>query len=139
MDELIAAYQATDYRVRLARGGYASISIDRPLPAELVSLVGDHAWGFITAWNPASQPHSRQSNRQAQQRLLRALRGGPGTVAVHAAMGVGGDGRWREPSLFVVGPDVRQLDPLALRFGQNAYLHGRGDGLARLRWMRERL
>jgi Protein of unknown function (DUF3293) len=139
MDELIAAYQATDYRVRLARGGWVSIRIDKPLPLDLLPLVGDNDWGFITAWNPQSQPAPRQSNRHAQHMLLAALRGYPSTVAVRAAIGVGGDGQWREPSLFVVGPDSDQLDPLARRFGQNAYLHGYGAGPAMLRWLWERL
>ena len=138
MDELIAAYQATDYRVRLARGGYTSISVDNPLPADLQPLVGDRAWGFITAWNPKSQPLPRQQNRVAQRGLLSALRECPGTVSLLPAIGVGGEGAWREPSLLVVGPPLDQLDPLALRFGQNAYLHGRGAGPAMLRWLRQR-
>ena len=29
---LIAAYRSTDYRVRLAQGGFASIHVDAPLP-----------------------------------------------------------------------------------------------------------
>ena len=38
MDErLLAAYLATDYRVRLARGGWASIRIGAPLPAALAT------------------------------------------------------------------------------------------------------
>ncbi len=136
MDELLGAYQTTDYRVRLARGGYASIRVDRPLPSGLLSLVGSKHWGFITAWNPESQPLARQANRRAQRMLLRALRERPGT-SVHAAMGVSADSKWKEPSLFVVGPGIQQLDPLARRFRQNAYLHGQGEGLAALRWMTE--
>jgi hypothetical protein len=139
MDELLAAYQATNYRVRLARGGYATIKVDRPLPVDLLPLVGAHSWGFITAWNPLSQPISRQLNRQPQRLLLRALRECPGTAAIYAALGVGSEGPWKEPSLFVVGPEIGQLDPLAQCFGQNAYVHGRGDGPAFLRWTREQL
>jgi len=139
MDDLIAAYQATDYRVRLARGGWASVRINRPLPVDLLPLVDDHDWGLITAWNPQSQLVPRQRNRRAQHRLLRALRSCPGMVAVHAAIGVGSGGSWREPSLFVVGPDIGQLDPVARRFGQNGYLHGRGHGIATLRLPWERL
>lgn len=139
MDELIAAYQATDYRVRLARGGHASIRLDQPLPAELLHLVGNHHWGFITAWNPKSQPTARQQNRLAQQRLLRALRDCPSTVSLWPAIGVGDEGWWREPSLFVVGPQLDQLDPLARRFGQHAYVHGHSTGPAMLRCLWERL
>ena len=128
MDErLLAAYLATDYRVRLARGGWASIRIDAPLPAALAALTGARPWGFLTAWNPGSSPCPRQHNRQAQRALLAALRELPGTAAIRAGIGVGPDidGSWREASLFVTGPAVPALDALARRFGQNAYVHGR--------------
>ncbi len=55
-------------------------------------------------------------------------------IAVHAAIGVGGDG-WKEPSLFVIGPAPDLLDRLAQRFGQNAYVHGHGPAAAQLRLM----
>jgi hypothetical protein len=133
MDEaLLAAYRATDYRVRLASGGWASIRIDAPLPDALHDLVGHHHWGFITAWNPHSQPKVLLQNRLAQRRLLQHLKQHPDVRAVRAAVGVGGDG-WHERSLLVVGPTTSDLDALGGAFGQNAYVHGDGWGLARLR------
>lgn len=135
MDEsLLAAYLATEYRVRLGCGGWATIQIDRPLPAPLADWVGDHNWGFITAWNPHSQSHDRAENRRAQRELFSALRELAGVIAVHAAIGVGSHG-WKEPSLFVIGPDPDVFDHLAQRFEQNAYLHGRGRAPAQLRLM----
>jgi hypothetical protein len=131
-DALLAAYRATDYRVRLGCGGWASIQIDHPPPASLSDGVGDHHWGFITAWNPYSRSHGREVNRRAQRNLLRALREQTATVALHAAIGVGSDG-WKEPSLFVIGPGPALLDHLAQRFEQNAYVYGRGLAPARLR------
>lgn len=122
MDErLLAAYLATDYRVRLARGGWASIRVGAPLPAALAALTGERPWGFLTAWNPASSPLPRQQNRQAQRALLAALRELPGTVEIRAGVGI--DAGWREASLFVIGPGVAALDALARRFGQHAYVH----------------
>ncbi|HUA80147.1 MAG TPA: DUF3293 domain-containing protein, partial [Dyella sp.] len=62
---LIAAYRATDYRVRLPHGGWASIRADAPVPSSLVVWVGSHSWAFITAWNPFSQIRPRQQNHAA--------------------------------------------------------------------------
>lgn len=134
-DVLLAAYRASAYRVRLAGGGWATIRIDAPLPEALTPHVGRHPWAFITAWNPCSQPLPRSINRRSQHALLEALRALAATVAVRPGCGVGVDG-WHEPSLFVVGPDPGEMDMLAHRYGQNAYVHGHGDQPARLRRLR---
>ncbi len=134
MDEgLLAAFRATLYRVRLSSGKRADIRIDQPLPATLRPLVGDSAWGFITAWNPRAQLRPRSENRQAQHQLLLALQRHPTCRLVRAGVGMASDGRWQEPSLFVVGPETDVLDRLALTFCQHGYVHGLGDGVARLR------
>jgi hypothetical protein len=134
MDEaLLAAYRATDYRVRLARGGWVTIHIDQPLPAELRDLARNLPWGFITAWHPYSKTAPRQHNRIAQRALLAALRALPETAVVRAGMGASQDSPWKEASLWVVGPGVPALDALAHRFGQTGYVHGEGTAPARLR------
>jgi hypothetical protein len=136
MDEaLLAAYRATAYRVRLARGGWAAIHVDEPPPAALLALIGERPWGFVTAWNPYSQPAPRADNRRAQRGLLAALRAMPETAAVFPACGVG-PGGWREPSLFVLGPGTTALDTLAHRYEQNAYVHGYSAAPAQLRLLR---
>jgi len=136
MDEaLLAAYRATDYRVRLARGGWAAIRIDQPLPAELQHLAGNQPWSFITAWNPRSRPTPLAQNKAALTALLTLLRALPETIAICPGRGVGSDGRWKEPSLWVVGPDLPSLDPLARHFRQFGYVHGQGTAPARLRLM----
>lgn len=132
-DALLAAYQATDYRVRLARGGCAAIRIGQPLPPPLRTIAGDHHWGFITAWNPRSQPTPRPQDRAALRALLTALRALPQTLAIRPGRGVSRDGRWMEPSLWVVGPETAPLDALALRFGQFGYVRGQGAAPAELR------
>ena len=134
-DTLLAAYRATAYRVRLASGGWATIRIGEPLPATLVPLAGDRRWAFITAWNPFSKPVARSINRHAQRNLLDSLHMLAATVTVRPGCGVGPEG-WREPSLFVIGPDIASLDTLAHRYEQNAYVHGRGDQPAQLRLLR---
>jgi hypothetical protein len=134
MDEaLLAAYRATDYRVRLARGGWVAIQIDQPLPEELRDLAQGLPWGFITAWHPSSKLAPRPHNRIAQRALLAALRALPETVVVRAGLGASREGPWKEASLWVVGPGLPQLDALAHRFGQAGYVHGEGATPARLR------
>ena len=128
---LIDAYRHTDYRVRLAQGGWASIRVDAPVPEPLRTVIGPHGWAFITAWNPFSQIRLRQQNHAAQQALLAALRHLATTLAIRPAIGVGQD--WQEPSFFVVGPTIAETDALAQQFQQNAYVHGLAEGYARLR------
>lgn len=133
MDEaLLDTYRRADYRVRLGRGGWASIRVGERLPSPLAATVAAQAWGFITAWHPFSTPAPHDQNRRAQRRLLHALRSLPTTCVICAGLGAGIDG-WREPSLFVVGPRADVLDALAVHFGQNAYLHGLAGEPARLR------
>ena len=134
-DALLAAYRATAYRVRLTDGGWATIRVDEALPSALASLAGPSPWAFITAWNPHSRPLPRTTNRRAQRALLEELRHLPAMVAMRPGSGVGPDG-WREPGLFVVGPDPARLDSLARRYEQNAYVHGQDSFPARLRLLR---
>ncbi|WP_266158579.1 DUF3293 domain-containing protein [Dyella silvatica] len=133
MDEtLLAAYRATDYRVRLVQGGWASIRIEQPLPAALHVLIGAQHWGFVTAWHPRSQQLPRLPNRLAQRQLLADLGALTEAIRIRPALGVGIHG-WREPSLLVIGPTPEALDTLARHYRQNAYVYGLGRDLARLR------
>jgi hypothetical protein len=128
---LISLYRTTDYRVRLLQGGWASIRIDKALPAALQALTGGRGWAFITAWNPQSLRLPRSLNHTAQIALLGALRGLRRTLYIRPGLGAGSD--WREPSFFVIGPELEEIDGLAQQFQQNAYVHGLGAGAARLR------
>lgn len=134
MDEaLLAAYRATDYRVRPARGGVAVIRIGEALPMQLQMLAQDRPWGFITAWNPRSAMLPRAQNRLAQRALLALVQTSAETAAVRPGVGVAGNRQWREPSLWVVGLGTATLDALGSRFGQWAYVHGQGRSFAQLR------
>jgi hypothetical protein len=135
-NSLIDVYRSTDYRVRLTRGGWVSIQVDAALPASLHPLIGERSWAFITAWNPGSQAQPHAQNRVAQQALLVALRRLPRTTCIRPGVGVGD--AWREASLFVVGPNLADIDELAQQFQQNAYVHGLGHGYARLRLSSDR-
>jgi hypothetical protein len=132
-EDFAAAYAATDYRVRLPRGGWWAIRIGKPLPSTLDERIDMRPWGFITAWNPHGLQRDRHANRIAQRQLVIQLKASPSTVAILPAIGVGSE--WREPSLFVIGPGALWLDSLARLYEQLAWVHGDGNGLARLRWV----
>jgi hypothetical protein len=135
-NSLINVYRTADYRVRLTQGGWVSIHVDDALPTPLHTLIGERSWAFITAWNPGSQVQPRTQNHAAQQALLGALRQLPRTAYICPGVGVGE--AWREASLFVVGPNLADIDELAQQFQQNAYVHGLGLGYARLRLSSDR-
>ena len=130
---LLAAYRASAYRVRLRQGGVATIRIDQALPASLQTLVGESPWSFITAWNPRSRPLPRKINRARQRALISELQARGDVLAIRAGAGVG-DG-WREPSLFVVGPDQPAMATMARKYEQHAFLHGNRLGPAHLCWV----
>jgi hypothetical protein len=64
------------------------------------------------------------------------LRQLPQTACIRPGLGIGEV--WREASLFVVGPNLSDIDLLAQQFQQNAYVHGLGQGYARLRLSSDR-
>ena len=128
--QLLDAYRRSEYRVRLARGGAAVIRVGEPLPPALRALAGDRGWGFLTAWNPGSQPQSATDNRAAERRLLADVGALPGVV-IHPAYGVGTDG-WREPSFWLVGIERTTLEELGQRYRQRAWLYGVNNGPAQL-------
>lgn len=134
MDEaLLAAYLATDYRIRLPQGGVASLRIGAPPPSALLQLTQGAPWAVITAWNPRSQPMPRAWNRRAQRLLLAELHAHPDIRAIRAAVGVGASG-WRESSLLVIGPDAASLHSLCAGHGQHAFVAGEGETPPRLCW-----
>ena len=132
-EALVAAYEQTDYRVRLPCGGYASIRVGAALPDPLHVLSGNETWAVVTAWHPRSHPAPRHLNRMAQRGLLAQLRALPETRLIRAAIGVG-CGRWREPSLWVVGPRERALRQLCIQHDQHAWVMGDGQTPSRLCW-----
>jgi hypothetical protein len=138
---LIAFYERTEYRVRLARGSWGVIRIGQPLPASLQAVLParNAPWAFITAWNPRSQPCPTNVNRAAQRQLLTRLRELHPVPGIVAGIGVGPEhdgSRWREPSLFVAGVRLDDVDCLMRAFGQHAVVAGRGDEPTALRWRR---
>jgi Protein of unknown function (DUF3293) len=125
------AWEETDYRVRLPRGGHVSIWCGRLLPTPLLALLrrADDPWGYITAWNPAGVRLPLATNKARQRRLRDELRAD--RHRYFGGIGVG-PSNWREPSLFVPGMSHAQLDAMARRFGQLGVVRGIGAGPAEL-------
>jgi hypothetical protein len=125
------AWEETDYRVRLPRGGYVSIWCGRPLPVPLLALLrnADDPWGYITAWNPAGVRLPLTANKTRQRRLRDELKAD--RHRYFGGIGVG-PSDWREPSLFVPGMSHVHLDAMARRFGQIGVVRGIGAEPAEL-------
>lgn len=135
--ELIALYESTQYRVRLARGGYGIIRIGQPLPEPVLRTLPrvDTPWAFVTAWNPRSRVQPTTVNRSRQHELLAILHRQRPPVRLIAGVGVGEPSRWREPSLFVAGIPLETLDRLMQPFRQHAIVRGLGAQPAQLHWL----
>ncbi len=135
MDEaLLTAYRSSTYLVCVDAAQWSPIRIDESLPDALQTLVGENPWGFVTAWNPRSKPHTDDANTAAQQQLLATLQASAGVLALYPGVGIGSTG-WYEPGLFVVGLEPATLDARCTTHGQNAYVHGRGHAPAALRML----
>ncbi|HEX7369839.1 MAG TPA: DUF3293 domain-containing protein [Rhodanobacteraceae bacterium] len=130
-ESILRAWRDTDYRIRLAQGGYASIRDGRPLPASLLALLqrADEPWGYLTAWNPAGVRLPHATNRIRQRRLRDELKSSG--YRYYCGIGVGA-GDWREPSLFVPGIKHSRLIEVARHFGQLGLILGSGAEPAKI-------
>jgi hypothetical protein len=135
VQELVAAYHAARYAVRLRGGIRVELLVGEAVPralAEVLSAcaIGDCATGgLITAWNPYSVPATRDDNRRRQRELLPRLRGASAVVHAGAGWGAG----WREPGFAPLGIASGALDALAREFRQNAILTFSAGERVRLR------
>lgn len=132
--ELATAYAAARYTVALdgdtlsLRVGQVATDLEAYWPAERYS--------FITAWNPASEPHSDGANQTADAMLVAQL---DATGAQrHAAWAESPGGEWREPGWLLADLDNGIVDLLAREFGQAGVLSWRRGEPVRLRMLVER-
>ena len=114
--EQLAAYRASEYRVSVQpelvlRIGEPSAALDALLEASAAAGAA-----FLTAANPHSEPRPAAENRAALERLAQDV----SAWQVRLGEGRSADGRWREPSLLVIGIDREQAQALGRRYGQNA-------------------
>lgn len=116
--ELAAIYADAEYAVVLdsdalqLRVGTEATDLQAYWPAQ--------RYAFITAWNPASVPHSDAANEAANAALVARL--DAAGVARQPAHAYDREGEWREAGWLVADLDVRTLDQLARDFGQAGVL-----------------
>ena len=132
---LCDAYLQTIYRV-----------LDAPQPVEI--RIGEHCaaldrlledydvreWTFVTASNPRSRPLPECDNARRNAEMKRSLH----QAGWHPleAIGLPPDDRWQaEASMFIPGMDRHAAKKLALRWEQNAFVHGAIDQPAELVWV----
>jgi hypothetical protein len=129
--ELASAYAAADYAVALD-GDTLPLRVGKPA-ADLEAYWPAERYVFITAWNPASEPHSDSANVSADALLVAQL-DAAGT-ARHAAWAEDRNGAWREPGWLLADIDDTTADLLAREFGQAAVLAWRRGEPVRLRML----
>lgn len=132
--ELAAAYAAACYAVRLD-GDILPLRVGEPAP-DLEAYWPASCYTFITAWNPASEPHSDEANHTADALLVAQL---DATATPRLAAWAGApDGEWREPGWLLADLDHAAIDRLAHEFGQAGVLSWQRGEPVRLRMLVER-
>lgn len=115
---LLALYRESDYDVRMPRGGMETLKVGRSPSAAIARWIGRDRFGaFLTACNPRSQPLPSDENERRLDALRDALRTSRGRF-LEGTGHMPGE-RWREPSLFVAGLGIGDVDALMSRFDQN--------------------
>ncbi|MGH8086277.1 MAG: DUF3293 domain-containing protein [Lysobacter sp.] len=132
--ELATAYAAARYAVRLD-GDILPLQVGEPA-SDLEAYCPADCYTFISAWNPASEPHSDEANQTADALLVAQL--DAAGAQRHAAWAESPDGEWREPGWIVADLDHGIVDRLAHEFGQAGVLSWRRGEPVRLRMLVER-
>jgi len=132
--ELATAYAAARYAVRLD-GDTLPLRVGQPAP-DLEAYWPANGYTFITAWNPASEPHSDEANQTADALMVAQL--DAAGVQRLAAWAEDPDGEWREPGWLLADLDNDLVDRLAHEFGQAGVLRWQRGEPVRLRMLVER-
>jgi hypothetical protein len=132
--ELAAAFAQANYAVVLdgdalgMRVGERAVDVEAYWPLQ--------RYGFITAWNPASVPHSDAANETANALLVARLDAmGLARQPAHAYDLTGG---WREAGWLVGDIEPPMLDLLGREFGQAGVLAWEFSEPVRLRMLMPR-
>jgi len=116
--ELACAYASAVYSVALD-GDTVPLRVGQPA-ADLEAYWPARSYAFLTAWNPASQPHSDEANRTADGLLVAEL--DAAGIARLAACAQSPDGQWREPGWLLADAQDPLVERLAQAFGQAGVL-----------------
>ena len=121
---LLDAYRRTSFIANTPKGRLGLRVGQRCL--ELDDLLADQrvtTWGYVTAFNPGSEPLPAEENVARQRELERAV--AEVGLTSYPGEGIGDDGQWPpEPSLLVLGIARDDAVRLGLRFGQLAVVYG---------------
>ena len=130
--QLVDAYRATLYQVRLPSGTRVTLRIGKPVP-EVVSSWAGRSWPlvYISACNPHSKALAVTENRNRLRAMIAKL-DQPGIRRLLGA-GRNSDQSWRETSFLIAGLSLQAADRLALEFGQNAVVIATDPKSTRLR------
>jgi hypothetical protein len=127
---LARAYLDADYRCEL-RGDWHVFHIGQTVPVIDDAQPGASCFGFLSAWNPWSQPRPDAVNRAADQALHDTL--AADGYSVRPAFASAPNRAWREPSWVVADISPERLDALMRQFDQLGTLWWRRGGAVRLR------
>lgn len=120
--ELEKHYLETTYSVFIEENKY-DIKIGEPVPLSIQQLIDKNkkSAAILTAWNPASKSLSSQENISRNNLLYHDLI--KNTCLVFDAIGEGDSSQWpAEEGYFILGITKEEIDKLAVKFGQNAYV-----------------
>lgn len=132
--ELASAYTRANYAVVLDGDALAMQVGQRAVDVEAYWPLA--RYGFITAWNPASVPHSDAANESANAMLVARLDAmGLKRQPAHAW---GQAGTWREAGWLVGDVEASLLDMLGREFGQAGVLAWEFGQPVRLRMLMPR-
>jgi hypothetical protein len=129
--ELAAAFAAANYCV-LLDGDTLPLRVGE-MATDLEAYWPAGRYTFITAWNPASEPHSDGANETADGLLVRQLNASGVSRRPAWAEGTGGD--WREPGWLLADVGTDDCLRLAQEFGQAGVLMWELGQPVRLRMM----
>ena len=118
--DLKQAYESTLFTAQLTTSVDFKHGEASPKADALLVLFDVQSAVLITAWNPFSEPKTKEENEIAQQRLETSLMA-QGTRFL-PAIGKGTSDEWAEPSVLALGMRFAAAQALAVKYQQNAYL-----------------
>jgi len=136
--ELDGAYRATTYRVRLP-DAVCDLKIDQPSPImrDWLRRMEFSTFSLLTAYNPASQLLSSEDNERRQNALRSELE--QGGVTFLAGDNCPDSEAWPvEPAICIFDLALQDACQLGLKYGQNALVFGKSDGMPHLHWISDK-
>lgn len=129
---LLQAFLDARYVVQLDEDTAVQVLIGHPTPAlDPLAQASGSCWALFNPGNARSAPWPDAFNARRMQVLLRLLK--QHGLAASPAESYAEDGSWNERGVLVHAIALRQLDALALRFGQHAAIIGAPGRPAQLR------